>query len=106
MEFPTETEATCWLPWCIFRASLYNFPSVSEEDRMNNNTVQGREHSRIPPDTTPKKPMVVDQKRKCLIFFKYVDMYLCMYVFSIVATPFNIKLCNFGITFRIWLSKT
>ena len=36
----------------------------------------------------------------------YVDMWICMYVFSIEATPFNLQLWNFGITFLMWLSKT
>jgi len=40
----------------------------------------------------------------CLYLSMYVDMYVC--VFFIVATPFNLQLWNFGITFLMWLSKT
>ena len=29
----------------------------------------------------------------------YVYMYVAMYVFAITATPFNLELSNFGITF-------
>ena len=36
----------------------------------------------------------------------FVSMYLSMYVFLIAATPFNLQLSNFGITFLMWLSKT
>ena len=42
-----------------------------------------------------------------LYVYECWSMCLCrpMYVFSIVATPFSLQLCNFGITFLMWLSK-
>ena len=35
----------------------------------------------------------------------YVGVYVCMYVFAITATPFNLELLNFGTPFCMWISK-
>ena len=35
----------------------------------------------------------------------YVCMYVCMCVFAITATPFNLELSNFGLAFLMWISK-
>ena len=35
----------------------------------------------------------------CMYVGMYVCMYVCMFVFAITATPFNLELSNFGITF-------
>ena len=32
-----------------------------------------------------------------------VCLFICMFVLSIVATPFNPQLCSFGITFLMWM---
>ena len=43
-------------------------------------------------------------------FFRYylisvACVCVCMCVFAITATPFNLELSNFGITFLMWISK-
>ena len=45
-------------------------------------------------------------------FFRYylssaicVFVYVCVCVFAITATPFNLELSNFGITFLMWICK-
>ena len=50
--------------------------------------------------------------RNFFFFFRYnlssvvcVCVYVCMYVFANTATPFNLELSNFGITFLMWISK-
>ena len=35
----------------------------------------------------------------------YLDGCVCIGVLSVVATPFNLELWNFGITFLMWISK-
>ena len=35
----------------------------------------------------------------------YLCIYVDMYVFAVVATPFDLQLRNFGTTFLVWLSK-
>ena len=54
-------------------------------------------------------PQIVNH-REFFFFFRYylssvVCVCVCMYVFSITATPFNPELSNFGITFLMWISK-
>ena len=41
-------------------------------------------------------------KRECLLFFKYLCIYVCLYF---TATPFNLPLRNFGTRFLMWLFK-
>ena len=36
---------------------------------------------------------------------RYMCVYMCVYVFAITATPFDLELFSFGITFLMWISK-
>ena len=53
--------------------------------------------------TTLQLASTVEPKKKFPVLAKFCSM--CMYVFAITATLFNLELSNFGITFLMWISK-